>query len=101
MRGEVCRAVGNTLVIAFVAAALFGVAFGVLLRRSLAAYPSATAGSTRSSPRRRSSAVSIPHYWLGLVLVDRVLGPARLVPGDGRGAGRLGHWRSDTEHLRY
>ena len=45
--------------------------------------------------------VSVPHYWLGMVMVIMFSAHARLAAADRRGPGRSGNWRPDFEHLRY
>jgi peptide/nickel transport system permease protein len=95
---EVFSAVSNTLLLAGVAA-LGGVLLGCLL--------GALAGYHRDSWIDRLATflsvigVSIPHYWLGLVLtiVFAILNP--WFPAMGAGPGGSTEWLMDYEHLRY
>ena len=95
---EVLRAVGNTLVLASVAA-FVGVGIGCLLG-ALAGYH---AGSwiDRLATAIAVVGVSVPHYWLGLVLT--IFFSVRLgwFPAMGAGPGGSGEWSWDAEHLRY
>ena len=95
---EVLGAVGNTLVLASVAA-FVGVGLGCLLG-ALAGY---YAGSwiDRLATALAVIGVSVPHYWLGLVLT--ILFSVRLgwFPAMGAGPGGSGEWAWDIEHLRY
>jgi peptide/nickel transport system permease protein len=45
--------------------------------------------------------VSVPHYWLGMVMVIVFSVAAHVAAGHGRGAQRLGDWAWDWEHLQY
>jgi peptide/nickel transport system permease protein len=91
---EVMRAVGNTLILAAVGTAIgftFGSLFGFV------------AGYFRGSwPDRAASiisvlGVSVPHYWLGMVLVIIFSVELNWLPGPNGSAA----WRPDAEHLRY
>jgi peptide/nickel transport system permease protein len=92
---EVARAVGNTLMLA-VTASLIGFVFGLLF--------GILAGYYRDSWIDRLvttisiTGVSMPHYWLGMVLVivfSVILG---WLPAVGMGAGG---WSWDWEHIQY
>ncbi len=95
---EVGSAVSNTLVLAGVAA-LVGVVLGCLL--------GALAGYKVGGPVDRIATVlsvvgvSIPHYWLGLVLT--IVFSVRLgwLPAMGAGPGGSAEWLWDAEHLRH
>jgi peptide/nickel transport system permease protein len=95
---EVSRAVGNTLILATVAT-LIGFTFGTFF--------GFVAGYVRNSPLDKLASavsvlgVSVPHYWLGMVLV--IIFSARLgwLPPTGAGPGGSTNWRPDPEHLRY
>jgi peptide/nickel transport system permease protein len=95
---EVSRAVGNTLILATVAT-LIGFTFGTFF--------GFVAGYFRNSPLDKLASavsvlgVSVPHYWLGMVLV--IIFSARLgwLPPTGAGPGGSTNWRPDPEHLRY
>ena len=93
---EVMGAVGNTLILASVAAAV-GVTLGCVLG-ALAGY------FARSWIDRFASAlsvvgVSVPHYWLGLVLT--IVFSVQLDWLPAMGAGGTGEWAWDAEHLRH
>ena len=96
--GEVAGAVGNTLILA-AAATLVGVTLGCVL--------GALAGNRAGSALDRVASavsvvgVSVPHYWLGLVLT--IVFSVRLgwLPAMGAGPGGSGEWQWDAEHLRY
>lgn len=95
---EVMSAVSNTLVLAGVAA-LVGVSLGCVLG-GIAGY------RVGGWPDRLASVisvigVSVPHYWLGLVLTivfSIVLG---WLPAMGAGPGGSASWAWDLEHLRH
>jgi len=95
---EVSRAVGNTLILAAVAT-LIGFTFGTFF--------GFVAGYFRNSWLDKLATavsvlgVSVPHYWLGMVLV--IIFSARLgwLPPTGAGPGGSTNWRPDPEHLRY
>ena len=95
---EVSRAVGNTLILAGVAT-LIGFTFGTFF--------GFVAGYFRNSWLDKLASavsvlgVSVPHYWLGMVLV--IIFSARLgwLPPTGAGPGGSTNWRPDPEHLRY
>ena len=95
---EVGRAVVNSLILASVAT-LIGFALGTFF--------GFVAGYFRDSILDRIASaisvfgVSVPHYWLGMVLV--IIFSARLgwLPPTGAGADGSGNWRPDLEHLRY
>ena len=95
---EVVGAVGNTLILAGVAG-LAGVVAGCIL--------GALAGYWHGSLIDRIATilsvvgVSIPHYWLGLVLT--IIFSARLgwFPAMGAGPGGSAEWAWDIEHMRY
>ena len=93
---EIGRAISNTLVLAFFGSAIgfsLGLAFGTI------------AGSKQGSWIDKTvtgiavAGVSVPHYWLGMVLViifSVILGwlPAM-------GAGPSGEWAWDLEHIKH
>jgi len=95
---EVMGAVSNTLVLASVAAAV-GVFIGCVLG-ALAGY---NAGSwlDRLASALSVVGVSIPHYWLGLVLTIVFSVKLGWLPAMGAGPGGSGEWLWDAEHLRY
>lgn len=95
---EVLSAAGNTLRLATIAAAI-GVGLGCVLG-ALAGYR-VGGWVDRMASAIAVVGVSIPHYWLGLVLtiVFSVLLP--WLPAMGAGPGGSGQWLWDAEHLRH
>ena len=95
---EVSVAVVNSVRLAAVAT-LIGFTFGCLF--------GFVAGYLRDSvPDRVASflsvlGVSIPHYWLGMVLVIIFSVQLNWLPAVGAGPGGSGAWAWDWEHLRY
>ena len=96
--GEVSRAVVNSLILASVATVIgftFGTLFGFV------------AGYHRNSVADRAASavsvfgVSVPHYWLGMVLVIVFSANLGWLPPTGAGPDGSGNWRPDFEHLRY
>ena len=96
--GEVSRAVVNSLILASVAT-LIGFTFGTLF--------GFVAGYRRNSALDRAASalsvfgVSVPHYWLGMVLVIVFSATLGWLPPTGAGPDGSGNWRPDFEHLRY
>jgi peptide/nickel transport system permease protein len=96
--GEVGRAVVNSLILASVAT-LIGFAFGTFF--------GFVAGYFRDSPLDRVASaisvfgVSVPHYWLGMVMVIVFSATLGWLPPTGAGPDGSGNWRPDWEHLRY
>jgi peptide/nickel transport system permease protein len=95
---EVMRAVANTLILASVATVLgfmFGCLFGFV------------AGYFSNSPLDKTASaaavfgVSVPHYWLGMVLVIIFSAQLGWLPAAGAGPGGSSQWKLDTEHIRY
>jgi peptide/nickel transport system permease protein len=95
---EVGRAVVNSLILASVAT-LIGFTFGVFF--------GFVAGYHRNSILDRIASalsvfgVSVPHYWLGMVLVIVFSATLGWLPPTGAGPDGSGNWRPDFEHLRY
>jgi len=95
---EVGRAVGNSLILAAVAT-LIGFAFGNFF--------GFVAGYRRDSWLDKFASalsvfgVSVPHYWLGMVLVIIFSAQLNWLPATGAGPGGSTNWRPDPEHLRY
>jgi peptide/nickel transport system permease protein len=95
---EVGRAVKNSLILATFAT-LIGFAFGTFF--------GFVAGYFRNSPLDRIASavsvlgVSVPHYWLGMVMVIIFSAQLNWLPPTGAGPGGSGDWRPDLEHLRY
>jgi len=95
---EVTRAVGNTLILATVATAIgffFGMLFGFV------------GGYFRDTWIDKGASalavvgVSVPHYWLGMVLVIVFAAQLNWLPPTGAGPGGSGDWRPDWEHIRH
>ncbi|MFC3676498.1 ABC transporter permease [Ferrovibrio xuzhouensis] len=95
---EVMRAVGNTVLLAAVATVIgffFGCLFGFV------------AGYFRDSPVDRIAStisvlgVSVPHYWLGMVLVIIFSVQFNWLPATGNGPGGSAGWEPDWTHFRY
>jgi peptide/nickel transport system permease protein len=95
---EVVKAVGNTFMLAAVATMIgffFGCLFGFV------------AGYFRDSWVDRVASmlsivgVSVPHYWLGMVLVIVFAAQLNWLPATGAGAGGSEDWKWNWEHVRY
>jgi peptide/nickel transport system permease protein len=95
---EVLGAVGNTLRLAGVAA-FVGVGLGCLLG-ALAGYH-AGGWIDRAATVLSVIGVSIPHYWLGLVLTIVFSVKLGWFPAMGAGPGGSGEWAWDALHLRH
>ncbi|ACA17141.1 binding-protein-dependent transport systems inner membrane component [Methylobacterium sp. 4-46] len=95
---EVGRAVTNSLILAAVAT-LIGFTFGTFF--------GFVAGYARDSWLDRLASavavfgVSVPHYWLGIVLVIVFSATLGWLPPTGAGPQGSGDWWPDAEHLRY
>jgi peptide/nickel transport system permease protein len=95
---EVTRAVGNTLILATVAT-MIGFTFGTLF--------GFVAGYFRDSWLDKLASavsvlgVSVPHYWLGMVMVIIFSAQLGWLPPTGAGPGGSTNWRPDLEHLRF
>jgi peptide/nickel transport system permease protein len=95
---EVGRAVGNTLILASVAT-LIGFTFGTLF--------GFVAGYFRDSALDKIAStlsvfgVSVPHYWLGIIMVIIFSATLGWLPPTGAGPDGSGNWKPDAEHLRY
>lgn len=95
---EVGRAVVNSLILASVAT-LIGFALGTFF--------GFVAGYFRDSILDRVASaisvfgVSVPHYWLGMVMVIIFSATLGWLPPTGAGPDGSGNWRPDFEHLRY
>lgn len=95
---EVFRAVGNTLTLAAVATAI-GFALGCLF--GFAAGYFANTWIDKVASAMSVFGVSVPHYWLGMVLVIIFSAQLGWLPAAGAGPGGSGAWRWDAEHLSY
>lgn len=95
---EVLAAARNTLRLAVVAAAA-GVGMGCVLG-GLAGWR-ARSGLDRIASAVSVVGVSVPHYWLGLVLTIAFSVLLPWFPAMGAGPGGSGDWSWDAAHLRY
>jgi len=95
---EVLSAVSNTLLLAGMAAAI-GVVLGCILG-ALAGYRHGT-WIDKAATALSVVGVSIPHYWLGLLLTILFSIWLPWFPAMGAGPGGSGEWLWDLEHLRY
>ena len=95
---EVMRAVGNTLMLSCMAT-LIGFLFGSLF--------GFVAGYFRDSWVDRAASalsvlgVSVPHYWLGMVLVIVFSSILMWLPATGAGPGGSGEWAWDWAHVQF
>ncbi|MFN4278033.1 MAG: ABC transporter permease [Ferrovibrio sp.] len=95
---EVMRAVGNTLILSALAT-LIGFFFGCLF--------GFVAGYYRDSVMDRTASflsvlgVSVPHYWLGMVLVIIFSVQMNWLPATGAGPGGSADWAWDWDHMRH
>src|SRR4029077_9901274 len=94
---EVSRAVGNSLILASVAT-LIGFTFGTFF--------GFVAGYFRDSPLDKAASalsvfgVSVPHYWLGIVMVIIFSATLGWLPPTGAGPGGSGKLGTGLEHPR-
>jgi peptide/nickel transport system permease protein len=95
---EIGSAIGNSILLAVLASAL-GFGIGGLLG-VIAGYLHGTA-TDRFLSALAIAGVSIPHYWLGIVLVAIFAVQLNLLPAMGAGPGGSGSWLWNAEHLRY
>ncbi len=95
---ELMRALGNTLILASFAT-LIGFFFGTLF--------GFVAGYFRNSAIDRIASlisvigVSVPHYWLGMVLVIIFSAQLGWLPATGAGPGGSSEWAWDWAHMRH
>ncbi|MGX7741669.1 ABC transporter permease [Rhodopseudomonas parapalustris] len=95
---EVMRAVSNTVMLA-IAAAIIGFSFGLLFGL-IAGYFRDT-WIDKFATGIAIAGVSVPHYWLGMVLVIVFSVQLNWLPAVGAGPGGSGQWAWDWAHLRY
>jgi peptide/nickel transport system permease protein len=95
---EVASAVANTLIIAVLAAAI-GFVLGSLFG-FVAGYFHGTA-IDRIASGLSVLGVSVPHYWLGMVLVIVFSVQLNWLPATGAGPGGSADWAWDWEHLQF
>jgi peptide/nickel transport system permease protein len=95
---EVGRAVGNTLILATVATVIgftFGALFGFVAGYFNSRWPDKLASLVSVL------GVSVPHYWLGMVLVIIFSANLNWLPPTGAGPDGSAAWRPDLAHLRH
>jgi len=95
---EVFRAVGNTLrlaaiatLIGFILGSLFGFVDGYFRNTWI----------DRLASFLSVLGVSVPHYWLGMVLVILLSALTGILPASGAGPGGSDRWAWDWEHIRF
>ena len=95
---EVFRAVGNTLLLAAVATVIgffLGCLFGFV-----AGYFS-NSWVDKAASALAVLGVSVPHYWLGMVLVIIFSAQLGWLPATGAGPGGSAQWKWDWEHFQF
>jgi len=95
---EVARAVANTVTLAF-AAALIGFTLGLALGLIAGYFRDTWVDKVATSIA--IAGVSVPHYWLGMVLVIIFSVELNWLPAVGAGDGGSGQWAWDWAHIRY
>jgi peptide/nickel transport system permease protein len=96
--GEVFKAVINTLRLAALAT-LIGFAIGAFLGFVAGYYRNTWLDRIASASAVLG--VSVPHYWLGMVLVILMSALTGWLPAGGAGPGGSDRWVWDWEHIRY
>ncbi len=95
---EVSHAVGNTVMLALVAGAI-GFSLGILFGFSSGYFGGRLAG--RAITMVAIIGVSLPHYWLGMVLVIIFSVLLGWLPAVGAGPGGSSDWAWDWAHVQY
>src|ERR1700748_1545989 len=95
---EVMHAVGNTVMLA-IAAAIIGFSFGLFFGLISGYFRDTWIDKVSTSIA--IAGVSVPHYWLGLVLRLTFSVPLTSFPAGGAGPGGSSAWGWDWEHIRY
>lgn len=95
---EVMKAVGNTLRLAWVAT-LIGFVFGCLFGFVAGYFQNSWIDKLASSTSVLG--VSVPHYWLGMVLVIIFSSTLMWLPASGAGPGGSDQWVWDWEHVKH
>jgi peptide/nickel transport system permease protein len=95
---EVMRAVGNTLMLA-AASTVIGFFFGCLFG-FVAGYFS-NSWVDKAASLVAVLGVSVPHYWLGMVMVIVFSSQLMWLPPGGAGPGGSGDWKWDPEHIQF
>lgn len=96
--GDIGLALGNTLLLAFAAAAL-GFGGGILLGTLAAIYNGTWIDKLATG--LAITGVSVPHYWLGLVLVIVFSVQLDWLPSMGAGLDGSGAWKWDWAHMQF
>jgi peptide/nickel transport system permease protein len=96
--GELRVALGNTLMLSLVAACI-GFAGGTALGTLAAAFRGRWID--KLAVGFASAGVSVPHYWLGMVMVVIFSVLLNWLPAMGAGPGGSGSWMLDWAHLRF
>lgn len=96
--GEVMKAVGNTLRLA-VFATLIGFIFGCLF--GFVAGYFQNSWIDKAASLTSVLGVSVPHYWLGMVLVIIFSSTLMWLPPSGAGPGGSANWNWDWEHMKH
>ena len=95
---DLVSAVGNTLMLALAAASI-----GFVLGTALGALAAAFRGTwvDRVAVGLAAAGVSVPHYWLGMVMVVVFSVMLNALPAMGMGAGGSGDWAWDWAHVQF
>ncbi|MBI1244042.1 MAG: ABC transporter permease subunit [Alphaproteobacteria bacterium] len=96
--GEVWHAFGNTFMLAALAAA-FGFLVGGLLGLLAGYYRGGWIDRTAST--LSIAGISVPHYWLGMVMAIVFSVQLNWLPATGAGPGGSAAWSWDWEHVRF
>ncbi|HVX74577.1 MAG TPA: ABC transporter permease [Bradyrhizobium sp.] len=95
---EVMHAVGNTVMLA-IAAAIIGFSLGLFFGLISGYFRDRWIDKVSTSIA--IAGVSVPHYWLGMVLVIVFSVELNWLPAVGAGPGGSSAWAWDWDHLRY
>ncbi len=95
---EVLKAVGNTLRLAAMAT-LIGLVFGCLFGFVAGYFQNSWVDKAASFTSVLG--VSVPHYWLGMVLVIIFSSILMWLPASGAGPGGSDQWKWDWEHIKH
>ena len=95
---EVLKAVGNTLRLAAMAT-LIGFVFGCLFGFVAGYFQNSWVDKAASFTSVLG--VSVPHYWLGMVLVIIFSSILMWLPASGAGPGGSDQWKWDWEHIKH
>lgn len=98
VNSELARAISNTFVLAFFSCA-FGFTLGLALG-FIAGYCNGT-WIDKVVTSFAVAGVSVPHYWLGMVLVIIFSVFLNWLPATGMGSSGSGDWAWDWEHIRF